>query len=248
LTLVNQQSFWPVARRSTTFWIGGILLLIGLPFLLVSLYLFYDDWRFAQEARPTQGMVLTKEIRLTGESRSRTKHYEATYRFMAEGGTYEGRDELSHAEWQRLVEREPVGVLYRPTKPSSNHLAGHSAWLLKAIFGLVGSVCVLVGGTLFVRAIRSAKLEWRLRQHGVRAAGTVTQLHARNVKVNNVQLWRLYYEYGDFLGRRHVKTIDVPEDKAQEWKVGDVGVLLYDSARPSEAVWRGRDAKDYRSD
>lgn len=243
VVLPLEQSFWPLARRSFGFWFGGILLLIGLPFFAIGIYRLYDDWRFAQEARTTEGIVLTKEIRLSGKSRSRsrTKHYEATYRFTVQGETLEGRDELSHEEWQRLVEREPVEMLYRPQKISSNHLASHSAWLLKTIFMLLGSICTAIGGTVFVRAVRNARLEWHLRQHGVSTRGTVTELRDRNVKVNNVQLWRLHYEYRDFQGHRQMKTIDIPEDEAQGWKIGDVGGVLYDSARPTEAVWLGRE-------
>jgi hypothetical protein len=241
VVLPREQSFRPLARRSFGFWFGGILLLIGLPFFAIGIYRFYDDWRFAQEARTTEGIVLTKEIRLSGNSRSRTKHYEATYRFTVQGETLEGRDELSHEEWQRLVEREPVEMLYRPQKISSNHLASHSAWLLKTIFVLLGSICTAIGGTVFVRAVRNTRLEWHLRQHGVSTRGTVTELRERNVKVNNVQLWRLHYEYRDFQGHRHVRTFDMPQDEAQGWTVGDVGGVLYDSARPTEAVWLDRE-------
>jgi hypothetical protein len=61
-------SFWSLSRRSFGLWFGGIFLVCGLPLFLSSVFLFYDDWRFAQEARSTQGMVLTKDIR---ESRRR---------------------------------------------------------------------------------------------------------------------------------------------------------------------------------
>jgi hypothetical protein len=80
-----------------------------------------------------------------------------------------------------------------------------------------------------------------LRQHGVRTQGIVTELQERNVKINDVQQWRLHYEYSDFQGIRHPGTIDLPEDEAQGWKVGDAGAVLYDPSRPTEAVWLGRE-------
>lgn len=236
----HEQSFWPLARRSFGFWFGGIFLLGGLPFFVAGIFMFYDDWRFAQEARSTQGMVLTKEIRRSGEGRTRsseTKHYEATYRFTVQGETLEGRDELSPGEWERLIEREPAEVLYRPQRPSSSRLAGRHPWLLKTMFALLGSVFTAIGGTVFVRAVHHARLAWRLRQHGVSTQGTVTELQKRNLKINDVQQWRLHYEYRDFQGHRHAKTMDVPEEEAQRWKVGDIGRVLYDSAQPTEAVW-----------
>lgn len=235
-----------LTRKSFGFWFGGIFLLVGLPFCVVSIFLFYDDWRFSQEARSAQGMVLTKEIResgssrRSGRSRSRTKHYEVTYRFTVQGETFEGRDELSREDWERLTERGPVEALYRPQKPSSNRLAGHRSWLLKTMFGLLGSVFTVLGATIVVRSVRHARLEARLRQRGVSTEGTITELRARNLRINDVQQWRLHYEYPDSQGHRHVNTIDVPEDEAQRWKVGDIGQVLYDPAQPAEAVWVGR--------
>ncbi len=233
--------------RSFGVWFGGIFLLVGLPLFVVSIFLFYDDWRFSQEARSIQGTILTKAIRQshpsTRSDRNRTPktHYEVTYRFTVEGVTLEGRDELSRGDWERLRADGPVEVLYRPQRPSSNRLPGHSSWLMKTIFGLIGSVFTVLGGTVLVGSLRQIRLEERLRRQGVSTQGTVTELHARNLRVNDVQLWRLRFEYNDFQDHRQVKTIDMSEDEALQWKVGDVGKVMYDPARPTEAVWLGRD-------
>jgi hypothetical protein len=224
---------------------GGIFLLCGLPFFVIGTYLFYDDWRFAQEARSTQGMVLTKDIRVssgTGSNRTRTKHYEVTYRFVVGQETLEGKEELSHRHWQRLREREPVEVRYRPQRPASNHLAGRSAWLLKTIFTLIGSIFTAIGGTVLVRGLRRARLEARLRRNGVAASGTVVSVHARNVVINGVPQSRLAFEYRDYQGQRHDGTADMPVDEAEAWKAGDTGRVLYDREKPEQGVWRGRDA------
>ena len=137
----RHQSYWPTARQSFGFWFGGIWLICGLPFALVGVFQFYDDWRFAREARSIDGMVLTKEIRRSSSNRSRsseTKHYEATYRFTIGTQTIEGRDELTLDAWSRLVEREPVHVLYRArqrrsepprrTTPLADEDAVHGYW------------------------------------------------------------------------------------------------------------------------
>ncbi len=62
----------------------------------------------------------------------------------------------------------------------------------------------------------------------------------RNLRINDVQQYRLDVEYRDFQGHPHVTTIDMAEDEAQQWKVGDAGSVLYDPARPTEVVWLGR--------
>lgn len=239
----RDRSFWPLARRSVGVWFGGFFVLLGLPWFVVNGVLpFYADWQFAREGRSTQGMVLTKEIRRTGSTRSETLHYDVTYRFAVAGETIEGRDELTLEDWKRLVEREPADVLYRAQNPSSNRLTGHRPWFMKTFFGLLGLVFAVVGSTMLVRSVRNARLEWHLRQHGVRTRGTVTELSDRNLKLNGAQQWRLQYEYRDPYGHRHVKTVDMPHDEAQRWKVGDAGGVLYDAARPAEAVWIGREA------
>ena len=240
--VANHPSFWPLARRLFGFWFGGISLLVGVPWFVVNGVIpFHADWRFAREGRSTQGMVLTKEIRRSGNTRSETLHYEVTYRFAVSGETIEGRDELSLEDWERVIEREPADVLYRVGNSSSNRLAGNRPWIKKTFFGFLGLVFAVLGTTVFVRAVRNARLEWHLRQHGVNTHGTVTELRDQNLKLNGAQQWRLHYEYRDFQGHRHVKTFDLPQDEAQRWKPGDVGGVLYDSARSTEAVWLGRE-------
>ncbi|MCA1650245.1 MAG: DUF3592 domain-containing protein [Acidobacteria bacterium] len=240
--VANQRSFWPLARRSFGFWFGGIALLIGLPWFVVNgVFPFYNDWRFAQEGLSTTGIVLTKEIRSSGRGSNRTQHYEVTYRFEVSGDPIEGRDELSLEDWEQLVERESADVLYRPGKPSSNRLAGDRPWVSQTFFGLLGLVFAVVGSTVFVRAVRNARLVWHLRQNGVRTQGTVTELQDLKLKLNGAQQWRLQYEYRDFQGHPHLKTFDMPQNEAQTWTAGDVGAVLYDSTRPTEAMWLGRE-------
>jgi hypothetical protein len=222
-------------------------LLVGLTLFVVSIFLFYDDWRFSQEARSTEGTVLTKDVRQSDDSTSAdragtspTKHYEATYSFTVEDETLEGRDELTQDGWERLTEGGTVEVLYLPGDPSSNRLAGSRPWILKTMFGLIGLVFTPLGATTLVREVRRNRLETRLQQHGVSTKGTVTQLGVGHLKINDVSLWRLQYEYEDSQGRRHVKTLDLPEEEARQWKVGEAGLVRYDSATPTEAIWLGR--------
>ena len=242
--LGRNRSAWQLMRSSFGFLFGGIFLVCGLPFLVLGLYFFYNDWRFAQEARTTEGIVLTKDIRITssgsGSRRTRTRHYELTYRFTVGGETFEGEDELSRGDWLRLRERESIDILYRPDRPSSNALAQGSDWALKAIFTLLGGIFTAIGGVVFLRSARSARRESHLRRHGARTEGTIVALHARNVRINNVQQWRLRYVYQDHQGQRREGTHDLPESEAGEWSVGATGAVLYDPAKPGNAAWLGR--------
>lgn len=164
--------------------------------------------------------------------------YEDRRRFAVQGETIEGRAELTHDDWARLTEGGPVEVLYLPMNPSSNRLAGSRPWT--TIFGLIGLIFTAIGAATLVHAIRQTRLETRLRQHGVSSKGVVTELREGPLKINDVPQWRLQYEYEDFDGHRHVNTLDLPEEEARQWKVGEVGVVRYDSAKPTEAIWIGR--------
>ena len=195
----------------------------------------------ALEGLATKGLVLTKDIRSSGRGSSRTEHYEASYRFVVSGETIEGRDELTKEDWERLTEREAADVLYLPREPWTNRLAGARPWLKTRLFGLLGLVFAVVGSMALVRSVRHARLQWHLRRHGFRGQGIVTELRDLNLKLNGQQQWRLRYEYRDVQGLCHVKTLDLPQGEAQTWTLGDAGDVLFDSMRPTDAVWLGRD-------
>ena len=223
---------------------GGILLLVGLVFLAVSAAQLLENQRFAQEGRLTQGTILAKIINTStsgsGSSRSRSRHYEATYRFAIEGTVFEGRDELLQADWERLAEGGTVDVLYLPADPASNRLAGSRPWLLQMIFGVLGLVLAPIGAALVARAIRRARLESRLRAHGMTAQGRITELGPGGLRINNVQQWRLKYEYQDASGSRHASALTLSPMEADEWHVADHGIVRYDQAKPADSVWVGR--------
>jgi hypothetical protein len=223
---------------------GGIFLFIGIIGIAVSAFVFYQDWRFANHARTVRGIVITKDIRIsrsdTSSSRSTTRHYEATYRFTVDGATFEGRDELTQAAWAPLNEGGPADVLYMPGRPSSNRLAGARPWVVKVVFGIVGTVFTIIGGVMLRGVMRRAALEARLRERGLNARAKVIEVSATAWKVNGVQQWRLRYEYEDRQGGRHVRSETLAPSDAQQWKAGDVGGVRYDPSSPRDAMWIGR--------
>src|SRR5262245_1784782 len=152
-----------LTRRSLQRWAGGTLALVGVPLFVASIVLIQDDRTFARDARSTDGTVITKQIRTTGgrQSRSRSKRYEATYKFTIEGRTFEGRDTLSSEAWSRLSEGRAVEVLYLPGDPESNHLAGHNSSLVHGVMLLVGVVFSAAGSEWLVRSLRTVPAETR---------------------------------------------------------------------------------------
>ncbi len=202
------------ATRFNSSLIWGIFIFVGLVLLALGTWQSLVDWRFAHEARAVKGTVLSKTTRTstagrTG-SRSRTQHYEAIYRFAVQGEMREGRDELTQDDWERLKQGGQVDVLYLPDNPSSNRLAGPSRWFTNALFVLIGLVLTATGAVAGVRVARRARLEARLQQQGVSTKGTIIELAAGTLKLNNVKQWRLRYEYEDAQGHRHVQTFRSP--------------------------------------
>jgi hypothetical protein len=238
--VAQERSFWPLARRTSGFWFGGMFLAAGLPALLGGASQVYEDLTFPRRASVASGMVLTKDFRRSSTGRSSTRHYEATYRYVVAGGTFEGRDQVQFDAWKQLNERGPSTVLYLPEHPAASRLAGPRPWGGAVAFALIGALFSSIGSTFFFGAIRRARLEWRLRQSGVTAPATIVELRERNVKIDGIRQWRLHYEYRDFRGGAHSKSVDLPEDEAQHWKVGDAGSVVYDAARPGAAMWVGR--------
>jgi hypothetical protein len=143
-----------------SWWMRGVLLLVGLVLLAVSGAQFYDDWRFAHEGRSARGTVVKKEIRTTTSHRrgtgssSRTPHYDVSYRFLVGDAIVAGRDELGEDDWKRLREGGPVDVLYLAANASSNRLAASRAGTATVIFGLVGLTLIATGVVVSVRAVR----------------------------------------------------------------------------------------------
>jgi hypothetical protein len=145
-------------------WVRGLLLVAGLVMLAFGGSELYRDWRFAQEGRAVRGSVVDKHVRTsTSRSpgsgrRSRTQHYEVTYRFTVDGGTFEGQGELGADQWRQLTAGAAVDVVYLSSAPTSNRLAGSNAWMLGTILVVLGVVFTSIGTFWFIRATRAATL------------------------------------------------------------------------------------------
>jgi Protein of unknown function (DUF3592) len=148
--------------RFGSWWMRGLLLLVGIVLLAVSASEFYGNWRFDREARATRGIIVKKEIRTSRArrggslTRSRTRHYEVTYRFTVADHTFEGDGDLSKATWDQLNEGGPVDILYLPDTPSTNRLALSTPWVTDALIGLIGIVFTSAGIISAFRAGRRA--------------------------------------------------------------------------------------------
>ena len=136
------------AKRSVTFWIGLVLLVVGGIFLSIGWSLIREAGQYQREGEHATGIVLTKAIeRATrGGSTRRTKtNYRVTYRFTAAGRSNEGGQRVPVSRWERLRELEPVPIQYVASNPSTNRIAGESSNALEYVFPGVGLSVALSG-------------------------------------------------------------------------------------------------------
>lgn len=156
--MASRQSARTRLKNSFGLWFGSIWLVVGLTFVVATIYLLYDDRRYENEGRTVHGTVLTKEVRRSRSNNSDTTSYYVTYRFtVADGRTSEGRDQLDRSEWEALTELGPIQISYLPSKLESNRVLGQTHLLLEVIFGIIGTIFTLGGGAVVFVAVRSVR-------------------------------------------------------------------------------------------
>lgn len=209
LTHVLGQYFWLV--------FGGIWLAVGVPFVFGGLHMFRTESRFGEEAVSVQGMVLTRDI-YRGRSTnggSSTRH-EVSYRFTADGRTFEQRDNVNVRTWEGLTERGPVEVQYLPDDPTQSRIAGESDRIGPFLMGGLGGFFAVAGGLIVAYDLRRRLLRARLQREGVSADATVTGVGPTNFSVNRVPQWVIRYRYSDQRGHNHTgKSEDLSPAEAQ---------------------------------
>ena len=242
--MAGQRSFLWLAKRSFPFWFGGAWLLCGVPFLIAGLYSGIDTWQtseqFKREAVVTGGVVLTK--RIVRDRDSSNRRYWIGYRFSAADGTVvKNEAQVSGELWDRLIEREPVRVIYLLGRPQANRIEGVGPdWVGPLIFTALGIVFAGIGALVFSMGLRGILRELRLQNDGVLAEATVVEVAPANVSFKGVPQWRIRYRYRDHRGRTLTGASSVmPPEEAQAWKVGDKAKARFDVDAPKKSIWIG---------
>ena len=161
------RSFGP---SDETFWIwfGGIWLAVGLPFLLIGLWVtvagHIRDQRLDERGRATEGVVLDRSLSPGADGAAHTVRYRFTLR---DGRTFDGEARVDSAAWERLVEMRSVRVTYLPDDPETHRVEGEARdWVLGLVFSGLGGIFALLGGFVFVRGW----MELRRGRRGARRA------------------------------------------------------------------------------
>ena len=240
--LPPRPSFTDRVLSRVSFWtlFGSIWLTVGLPFLLMTAFFAWQDWRLSTSGQTVNGLVLEKEVTRSGKTPSGpTFRHSVRYRFAGDGRTHEGTGEVTESTWSALVERQPVSIEHVPGRLSLHRIAGTNRRMELAIFGGIG---LLIGGAgaLIIRADwRRRRRVLRLQRTGVRAVAKVVSVEPSGLRVNREHLWTLRYEYRDNEHRVRQGRAQVTAEDAERWKEGDSGAILFDPAAPRSTVWIG---------
>ncbi|HEU4617233.1 MAG TPA: DUF3592 domain-containing protein, partial [Gammaproteobacteria bacterium] len=235
-------------------WFGGVWLVVGVPFLVLGLYVGIDQ-HFASERMKAEGvvatgMVLTKRIDVHDShgsgstSNASSPSYSTSFRFVTERGeTVKGEAQVDKRTWSGLVERGPVTVTYLPDAPSRYRIDGQDDRSGAAfIFAVLGAAFASAGGIVFGRGLVHSRVESRLRREGARAEAVVERVGPSRITINGVPQLVVRYRYRDASGRsRAGKSDPMPPREAAAWKAGDRARIRYDPQLPQRSLWLGRD-------
>ncbi|MFC4256609.1 DUF3592 domain-containing protein [Altererythrobacter xixiisoli] len=149
--------------------IGGIFLIVGLPFLCVAAFLLLRDASFAGNAASAEGRVgaLLRQVDTEpGEASSVT--YSALIRFSDQHGRAQEFSETLRTNPPRFAVGDRVSVIYDPARPS--RAAVDDFWGRKGlavIFLGLGAIFASIGAVFLSGDIRRSRMVARLQRQGV---------------------------------------------------------------------------------
>lgn len=235
-------SLFKMVSRSMWFWIGALLLLVGVVFTTTGIQELIEEREYGEQGLTVQATVSSKSIERAKRGENSRTRYVIAYQFTtAQGDAVEGSAEVPVEEWERLEADHPFSVTYLPDAPQSSRSAGEDDWVTALVFSALGGVFVLLGSGLTLGSLRSIFRTLRLSREGLIAEGTILHVGPTNTTINRVRQWRIRYRYRDHLGRTQEGTSHLlSPDEASGWREGDTGTVRFDRQQPDVSVWVGK--------
>lgn len=237
-------SFFSLALKQVTFLVGGVFLLVGIPFLGVGLGIWaHESGRekdLAARGVTTEATILDRSV----VRRDRSTRYLINFRFQtADGRSIQGSAEMEHSAWAELPPENggTIEVRYLPEDPGVFSVPGESSqWVLSFVFTLLGGVFSLIGAPMFILSLKGILLYRRLFREGMPVQAEIIEVSPSNLRINNVRQWRIQYRYNDAMGGMHEgKSPYLSPEKAQGWQVGQKVEVRFDPRKPSLSAWIG---------
>ena len=102
----------------------------------------------------------------------------------------------------------------------------------------------LIGGVLVAIGARRGRARWRVLEEGLSTEATVTAVKQRRflgtVRADAPSWMMIRYRYQDAGGQMFEGHDLIQEEAAQNWEVGDRGMIRFDGRRPSTSAWIGK--------
>lgn len=231
----RRESWLTLVLRSFWIWFGAIWLLVGVLFLVVSVWGIGSEQELEHSGVVTEGEVLDK----WRESGAVSPH-KVRYRFAApDGRAYADEAALPRRQWEGLRAGDAVRVRYHPSRPWSHQLEQEED-LGPLPFVALGLVVTGVGGWLIGMWSVKIRRFLRLQEHGMLVEGTVLEVSPTGIIVNDERLHVVRYEYRDHQAQmRQGASRPMAPEEALRWTPGERGSVRYDRTRPSISEWMG---------
>jgi Protein of unknown function (DUF3592) len=108
------------------------------------------------------------------------------------------------------------------------------------VFGAVGFVSSIAGGTIIYYARKAAARDQRLMQFGVQFTATVIDLRRSIIEINRQTRWHVVYRYEYTKGRPlEGKSRALPGEEVWGFKPGDKVSIKVDPQSPEESLFLG---------
>ncbi|MTI39537.1 DUF3592 domain-containing protein [Fulvivirga lutimaris] len=128
-------------------WIGGVFMFFGLVMLSVCIYIFYSNYKFAQNAVSVNGKVIGFDTHYSSDDDGgSTLMYSSIFKYEYQGQEYEHTSDVSSSS-PDYDEGEEVEILIDPEKPSKALVNEFwDRWFIIVLMGIMGSM--FTGGGL----------------------------------------------------------------------------------------------------
>lgn len=233
----RRESFLTLASRSFWMWFGGIWLLMGILFLVATVWVAGSLQAIQRSGEMAEGVVREKRL-----DKQALLPHTVRYRFPTpDGQTFEDDGALPKEQWDALRDGGPVRVRYDRTHPFFHQLEGERQTPIIIAGFIVFGVCIsLVGGALIVHRLVQIGQALHLQQEGVIAEATVLDVRPVGIPVNNERLCVIRYRFRDYQGTdREGQSIPMAAAEALRWRPGDRGTVRFDRRQSARNAWVG---------
>ena len=202
---------------------GIILWIVGIPFLLIGLFMGLHTKDFHEKAVEVQGIIQIIAIDRDGDETD----YDVFVSYDYEGTEYSNVRLNSYSS--SMYEGEEITLLVNPDNPREVETE-NAGFILAAVFGSIGIIFTLVGLSLFIFSVIRSRRNKNLMETGQHVYGEIVSMDRdTTITINGRHPYRIYCRYQDhttgYIYKFKSKILDF--DPNDSYKVGDqIGIYV----------------------